>query len=139
MIVRKVRACNLSSFLVLSLRCWCQVDGYSAIWFLLWLTIQSFSVLASLSKICYRNLLKLSVACPGHGVYGVTIDLFKFVFHVFSLGVLRMTEIVCLSWSCSLTCLWCHDPLLSSFAFIGNFVRVQITIKKLLSTLNVLL
>ena len=42
MVVRKVRACILSS---ISLRCWCQLVGYNAIWALLWLTVQTFQYL----------------------------------------------------------------------------------------------
>ena len=52
MVVRKVRACILSS---ISLRCWCQLVGYSAIWSLLWLTVQTVQYL----HLCQKFVIEI--------------------------------------------------------------------------------
>ena len=44
------------------------------------------------------------------------------VFHESALGAFSVSAIVCLSWTTHFACLWCHDPWLPSFAYIGSFV-----------------
>ena len=102
MVVRKVRACNLSSIsrslfplLISASLLLCDlisvvVDG------------KNFSVLAPLSEFviefaqafgCLSWTWLARLWCHDY--------LFKSVFHVSAPGALRMTEFVCLSWSCS--------------------------------------